>query len=111
MTKTTTVTVERQATDHKTLKVSFPSSFFPPIEISKKLIAVLLQQFLKHKKFLVHDPDSLSVVGDKVEIRHCTPVSKRKHFELLRISKGASTRTLVKKDLELKEGETRVAQF
>ncbi|GAA5969671.1 hypothetical protein JCM11641_008000 [Rhodosporidiobolus odoratus] len=70
MAHTITVSVERRATDHKTLK-----------------------EFSKHTKYLVHDPAEGSVVGDQVLIRNCRPVSARKRFELVEVTKGARERT------------------
>ncbi len=43
------------------------------------------QKFLKKtKKFLVHDAGNTAVVGQKVAIREIKPMSKRKHFELVK---------------------------
>ncbi|SCZ93202.1 BZ3500_MvSof-1268-A1-R1_Chr6-2g08526 [Microbotryum saponariae] len=67
--QTTTVTVERQQTHHKTLKA-----------------------FKTHKKYLIHDPLSQCVIGDRVEIRNCKPVSKRKRFELIKVLKASRQR-------------------
>lgn len=53
-----------------------------------------LQEFKKHTKYLVHDPESTCVVGDTVSIRNCHPVSKRKRFELLEVVKGARERAV-----------------
>jgi small subunit ribosomal protein S17 len=36
------------------------------------------------KKFLVHDKGNTAKEGDKVEIRETRPISKRKHFELVK---------------------------
>lgn|ERR1719487_22405 len=69
MAQTVSVQVERRMTDHKTLK-----------------------EYSRHTKFLVHDPDSACVVGDQVLIRNCRPVSARKRFELVQVTKGARER-------------------
>ena len=37
--------------------------------------------------FLAHDPESKAVVGDKVSIRQCRPISKRKSWILTDIAK------------------------
>lgn len=50
------------------------------------------QEFKAHTKYLIHDPQSLCVVGDQVSIRNCRPVSKRKRFELVEVVKGARER-------------------
>ncbi|GAA5828408.1 hypothetical protein JCM11251_006231 [Rhodosporidiobolus azoricus] len=70
MKNTISVTVERRLTDHRTLK-----------------------EFSKHTKYLVHDPAEQCVVGDLVMIRNCRPVSARKRFELVQVTKGARERT------------------
>ncbi len=36
------------------------------------------------KKFLVHDKGNTAQVGQMVEIRETRPISKRKHFELVK---------------------------
>ncbi|GAA5852690.1 hypothetical protein JCM8547_002591 [Rhodosporidiobolus lusitaniae] len=69
MAHTTTVSVERRMTDHKTLK-----------------------EYSQHTKYLVHDPAEQCVVGDTVLIRNCRPVSARKRFELVEVTKGARER-------------------
>ncbi|GAA5820805.1 hypothetical protein JCM3770_001001 [Rhodotorula araucariae] len=69
MQQTCTVSVERRMTDHTTLK-----------------------EFSKHTKYLVHDPNLTCVVGDHVKIRNCRPVSARKRFELVEVTKGARER-------------------
>jgi len=38
----------------------------------------------KTKKFLVHDAGNTAKVGQKVEIKETRPISKRKHFELVK---------------------------
>lgn len=40
----------------------------------------------------MHDPEESTVVGDRVQIRNCRPVSKRKRFELVSILQGARER-------------------
>ena len=57
-------------------------------------ISVLVDRYVKHdkykkyqrrsKKFLVHDAGNTAQEGDKVEIREIKPMSKRKHFELVK---------------------------
>lgn len=36
------------------------------------------------KKFLVHDEGNTAKVGEMVEIKETRPISKRKHFELIK---------------------------
>ncbi len=55
---------------------------------------VAVERFVKHpkykkyqrrtKKFLVHDAGNTAKVGEKVEIKETRPLSKRKHFELVK---------------------------
>lgn len=60
----------------------------------KDTATVSVQRFVKHpkykkylrraKKYLVHDSGNTAVVGDKVTIREVKPISKRKHFTLVK---------------------------
>lgn len=57
-------------------------------------ITVAIERYVKHpkykkfqrrtKKFLVHDAGNTAKEGDKVEIKETRPLSKRKHFELVK---------------------------
>jgi len=57
-------------------------------------ITVAVERYVMHpkykkfmrrtKKFLVHDKGNTATEGDKVEIRETRPISKRKHFELVK---------------------------
>ena len=57
-------------------------------------ITVAVERYVMHpkykkfmrrtKKFLVHDKGNTAKEGDKVEIRETRPMSKRKHFELVK---------------------------
>ncbi len=57
-------------------------------------ITVAVERYVKHtkykkymrrtKKFLVHDAGNTAKEGEVVEIRETRPISKRKHFELVR---------------------------
>ncbi len=57
-------------------------------------ITVAVERFVMHpkykkfmrrtKKFLVHDKGNTAKEGEKVEIRETRPISKRKHFELVK---------------------------
>jgi len=57
-------------------------------------ITVAVERYVMHpkykkfmrltKKFLVHDKGNTAKEGDKVEIRETRPISKRKHFELVK---------------------------
>ena len=60
----------------------------------KDTCTVAVERYVKHpkykkymrrtKKYLVHDAGNTAQVGQKVEIRETRPVSKRKHFELVK---------------------------
>lgn len=39
---------------------------------------------MRSKKYLAHDPGNTASIGDKVTIRSCRPISKNKHFELVK---------------------------
>jgi len=55
---------------------------------------VAVERYTKHpkykkymrrtKKYLVHDEGNTASVGDKVEITEVAPISKRKHFALVK---------------------------
>lgn len=47
------------------------------------------KRFLKSSKFLVHDEKEIANVGDLVEIMECRPLSKRKHFFLVKVKQKA----------------------
>ena len=42
------------------------------------------------KKFLVHDAGNTAAVGDKVTIRETRPISKRKHFIIVKSTEGTT---------------------
>lgn len=58
-------------------------------------ITVAVERYVMHpkykkfmrrtKKYLVHDKGNTAHTGDKVEIRETRPISKRKHFELVKV--------------------------
>lgn len=55
---------------------------------------VAVERYIKHpkykkylrrtKKYLVHDAGNTAHIGDKVEIAEVRPISKRKHFSLVK---------------------------
>jgi len=59
----------------------------------KDTVTVAVQRYVKHpkykkyvmrtKKYLAHDPGNTKTVGDRVTIRSCKPVSKRKRFQVV----------------------------
>ena len=62
-------------------------------DASEKTITVRVDRRVQHslykkyivrsKKYLVHDEENRSKVGDTVRIRECRPLSKRKRWEVL----------------------------
>ena len=60
----------------------------------KDTVTVLVEHYVKHpkykkfrrrsKKYLVHDSGGSASVGEKVSIREVKPISKRKHFVLVK---------------------------
>ena len=59
----------------------------------KDTAVVAVTRFVKHPKYhkfmklvkrhQAHDPGNAKAEGDKVEIRECRPISKRKHFRVV----------------------------
>ncbi|MBV9349359.1 MAG: 30S ribosomal protein S17 [Patescibacteria group bacterium] len=57
---------------------------------AKDTITVAVNRYVKHpkykkyivktKKYLAHDAGNKKTVGERVTIRSCRPISKRKHF-------------------------------
>lgn len=66
----------------------------------KDTATVEVESYVKHpkykkymrrsKKFLVHDEGNTAQVGDKVSIRETRPISKRKHFILVKSGERSS---------------------
>lgn len=60
----------------------------------KDTVTVSVSSYIKHpkykkyyvrtKKYLAHDPGNTVSVGDRVIIRSIRPLSKRKHFEVVK---------------------------
>ena len=60
----------------------------------KDTVTVSVERYVKHpkykkymrlsKKFLVHNPGNTAVVGTKVVIKETRPISKNKHFIIVR---------------------------
>ena len=56
----------------------------------KDTVTVSVSRYVKHpkykkyvvktKKYLAHDPGNTKTVGERVTIKSCRPISKRKHF-------------------------------
>lgn len=66
----------------------------------KDTATVSVDRYVKHpkykkfmrlsKKFLVHDAGNTAAVGDKVTIRETRPISKRKHFIIVKSTEGTT---------------------
>ena len=49
-----------------------------------KIMHPMYKKFVtKSKKFAAHDSENKSKVGDVVNIRECSPISKNKRFEVI----------------------------
>ena len=69
----------------------------------KDTATVQVERYVKHpkykkymklsKKFLVHDAGNTAKIGDKVTIKETRPMSKRKHFILVAVTKPATVET------------------
>jgi len=69
----------------------------------KDTATVTVERYVKHpkykkymrlsKKFLVHDAGNTAKVGDKVTIKETRPISKRKNFILVAVTKAAASDT------------------
>ena len=58
------------------------------VKIERKIKHPLYKKTIKHsKKYLVHDEQNDSKVGDLVDIAECRPLSKRKRYRLFKPSK------------------------
>lgn len=52
--------------------------------VERKVMHPLYKKYIKRsKKFAAHDPKNQYKTGDRVQIRECKPISKRKRFEVL----------------------------
>ncbi|HEU4677834.1 MAG TPA: 30S ribosomal protein S17 [Candidatus Paceibacterota bacterium] len=86
------------ATEHTTTENALPKGrVLRGKVVSTKMqdtIAVAVERYVMHpkykkymrrtKKFLAHDKGNTAKEGDTVEIRETRPLSKRKHFELIK---------------------------
>ncbi|WFD34401.1 hypothetical protein MCUN1_001242 [Malassezia cuniculi] len=44
---------------------------------------VTMTTYIRHKKYLVHDPENVLSVGEHIQAQACRPLSARKRFTLL----------------------------
>lgn len=55
------------------------------VMVVKRSIARIYGKAIKRTtKYLVHNPTDSYEIGDKVLVRACRPISKRKHFEVVK---------------------------
>ncbi len=88
MKKQTEKTMPKVVVQHKTLSGVVVS------DKMKDTIVVLVERYVKHpkyqkfinrrKKFKAHDAGNTRKIGDQVTIRETRPISKDKHFELVK---------------------------
>ena len=48
-----------------------------------KMHPKLHKSYVRHSKYLVHDPDSVLTIGERIRAQACRPLSARKRFVLL----------------------------
>ncbi len=54
------------------------------VRVERRFMHPLYKKYItKSKKYTAHDEDNACKTGDKVRIRECRPLSKRKHWEVL----------------------------
>ncbi len=54
------------------------------VQVERRVMHPLYKKYIKRsKKFAAHDPENRCKTGDRVRIRECAPISKRKRFEVL----------------------------
>ena len=52
--------------------------------VARRIMHPMYKKFVtKSKKFAAHDSENKFKVGDVVNIRECTPISKNKRFEVI----------------------------
>jgi small subunit ribosomal protein S17 len=52
--------------------------------VERKIMHPMYKKFVtKSKKFSAHDSENKFNIGDIVNIRECTPISKNKRFEVI----------------------------
>lgn len=63
------------------------------VEVSRKWVHPIYQKTVtRTKKYLVHDPQNQAAVGQTVSFQVSRPHSKKKHFELVKIT-GSKAKT------------------
>ena len=72
-------------------------------DVCEQTVTIKVVTPVRHKKyhrivrrttrFLAHDPQNRCKMGDMVEIRECRPISKRKHWQVMRVVRAARIAT------------------
>ena len=54
------------------------------VQVERRIQHPLYKKFIRRsKKYMAHDENNTSKVGDRVQIRECRPLSKSKHWEIV----------------------------
>ncbi len=54
------------------------------VKVERKIMHPFYKKFIRQsKKYAAHDEDNTHKVGDRVRIRECRPISKRKRWEVI----------------------------
>ncbi|MCH7485889.1 MAG: 30S ribosomal protein S17 [Proteobacteria bacterium] len=54
------------------------------VKVERKFMHPLYKKYIRRsKKYMAHDEDNSAKVGDRVSIRECRPLSKRKFWEII----------------------------
>ncbi len=55
------------------------------VRVERRVMHPMYKKFIRRsKKYVAHDEENRSKMGDVVRIRECRPLSRRKRWELLR---------------------------
>ena len=83
--KEITVTTQSQGKILKGTVVASKMTDTCTVAVERYVMHPKYKKFMRRtKKFLVHDQGNTAQVGQMVEIRETRPISKRKHFELVK---------------------------
>jgi small subunit ribosomal protein S17 len=65
------------------IRTSTPKTALVEIKVAK-VHPLYHKRFFKTTRYLVHDPENQAKVGDLVAIREVRPVSKNKHWQIVK---------------------------
>ena len=68
------------------------------------------KQYSKTRKYTVHDDKNIAHVGDKVEIAETRPISKTKHYNLVKILEKSKGRIELKEETVLPVPEEKAVE-